>query len=225
MSQPSWQPGPTYGAQPVDAPDPYAPQPAYSPPGFYGQPAVQPSPGQPTSASERGPQPGYVQQPGFGSTPGYGEQPGYSGAYPGWQQPPVIAHGGWSRALFVLAILNVVLGAFALIGAFATLATATTTEVVVVGLYILVAGLIQVVVCSFLIWLTATGRRRADAGDPRRLRAAGILATVFGAIALADTVVALADAISSGSTPVGGLGGLLILVIGIQLIRLTKPRY
>lgn len=219
MSQPSWQPGPTYGAQPVDAPDPYAPQPAYSPPGFYGQPAVQPSPGQPTSASERGP------QPGFGSTPGYGEQPGYSGGYAGWQQPPVIAHGGWSRALFVLAILNVVLGAFALIGAFATLATATTTEVVVVGLYILVAGLIQVVVCSFLIWLTATGRRRADAGDPRRLRAAGILATVFGAIALADTVVALADAISSGSTPVGGLGGLLILVIGIQLIRLTKPRY
>ncbi len=35
--------------------------------------------------------------------------------------------------------------------------------------------------------------------------------------------MAVADAISSGSTPVGGLGGVIMLVVGIQLIRLTKP--
>lgn len=210
MSQQSWQPDPVYGAQPTEPPNPYAPQ-------TYGQE---------WDSEQRayGQQPAYgYQQPAYGyQQPAYGQQAGfgYQQQVPVWSQPtPVIQHGAWSRTLLVVAGLSVALSGFALIVG-AGMAGAGDELAGAIGIVLAVAALTSLVVSAVLLWLTVSGRRRADRGQPGRLRAAGIMATVLGGLALLGAVRGLVD----GGIPTSLIGAVLYLVPGIQLIRITSSR-
>ncbi|MDO8121051.1 hypothetical protein Q6346_06940 [Isoptericola sp. b490] len=228
--------GPGYGQQPYGQPG-YGQQP-YGQPGYGQQPY-----GQQSGYGQQpyGQQSGYGQQP-YGQQPGYGQQPYAQPAYgqapyaggpyaqPFWGQPArSYPHHAWSRTMIVVLSLQLLVGVLGLLAGLVMLGSAGAAPDeygygdlgAAIGGVVVIAMLVDLTIAIVLMWLTVSGRKRADLGRPGRLRAVGIIATVLGSLGLLGAVSNLAQGTPGGAIA-SLVGASLYLVPGIQLIRLTR---